>query len=87
MGGENRTGLVYSCPIEPGTCEGVRGNTALYEGNANVTNGIGTVARIGRLFPNAFSEGRLFDSTRKLVLCVIDKERGGKLCANKLVIF
>ena len=42
---ENQTGLVYSCPVQPGVCEGVRGDTnitaqdidANMQPNANTT--------------------------------------------------
>ena len=68
---EEQTGLVYSCPVLPGTCDGVRGDTARYLGDT------GNVAAArdnnGKLdsrrptdFPQEFAEGRLFDQARKL---------------------
>lgn len=62
------TGLVYSCPIGPGTCEGVRGDTNDYiGGNINNTNGIQiSLTTLGdSLFTDQISEGRLFDQARK----------------------
>ena len=47
----NETGLVYMCPVEPGECEGVRGNLSLY--SSDLSN--------DRDNP----EGRLFDHFRE----------------------
>ena len=63
----NRTGLVYSCPVQPGVCEGVRGDTSIYAGNPD-----GTTSAEGDLpGSGATIEGRLFDQARKkcLLMC------------------
>jgi hypothetical protein len=63
----NRTGLVYSCPIGPGDCEGVRGDITRYiGGNVDITNGVqARVSMTNELFDQPISEGRLFDQARK----------------------
>ena len=63
-----RTGLVYSCPIGPGECEGVRGDTSRYIGvNQDITNGVQTTGNRNQdLFIQPIAEGRLFDQARKL---------------------
>ena len=65
----NQTGLVYNCPIGTGSCEGVRGNTAVYIGTNldDITNEVGDVPFRRDLFPQTYSEGRLFDQARKLI--------------------
>ena len=70
----DRTGLVYSCPIGLGSCEGVTGNRDVYIGpsiNPNITNAIGATNGALFLFPQAYSEGRLFDQARKLMWIII----------------
>lgn len=66
----NNTGLVYSCPIGPGECEGVRGDSSRYIGEGvdiDITNGFQTVSSRSRdLFIQSIAEGRLFDQARKL---------------------
>ena len=62
--GESRTGLVYSCPVQPGICEGVRGNTSIYVGITPPVP-IGDLPDDGPLI-----EGRLFDQTRKKFLFI-----------------
>ena len=37
LSAENQTGLVYSCPVQPGVCEGVRGDMSIYAGNPDGT--------------------------------------------------
>lgn len=65
---EDQTGLVYSCPVAPAPCGGVRGNTAVYE---NDVNAVDNDAAIGNTritidnFPQAYVEGRLFDQARE----------------------
>ena len=60
-----KTGLVYSCPIGPGDCEGIRGDTSRYFGNSDFTNSIQNTPSRGRdIFIQAISEGRLFDQSR-----------------------
>lgn len=65
-----QTGLVYSCSIDTGDCEGVRGDTSFYVGmdtSKFITNGIVNMAtRKSDLFSRPFAEGRLFDQARKL---------------------
>ncbi len=68
MGRVNSTGLVYSCTMERfGTCSGIRGNTSRYiDGNGNnLANDLGMAFQIRILFPDEFSEGRLYDQARK----------------------
>ena len=66
---ESRTGLVYSCPVKPGICEGVRGNTSIHVGIASSLPArdlpIGDLPDDG-----AFIEGRLFDQARKKFLFI-----------------
>ena len=59
---EDRTGLVYSCPVQPGVCEGVRGDTSIYVG-INITDPTSDLPENG-----AIIEGRLFDQARKKCL-------------------
>ena len=68
-----QTGLVYSCPVLPGTCDGVRGDTALYLTNSDTGNVAAARDNNGEEdsrrptdFPQEFAEGRLFDQARKL---------------------
>ena len=61
---ENRTGLVYSCPVQPGICEGVRGDTSLYVG-INPPTPVGDLPDSG-----ARIEGRLFDQACKKCLFI-----------------
>lgn len=64
----NRTGLVYSCPVGPGECEGVRGEISRYIGpdvTEDITNGFQNVRSQNRnLFIQPIAEGRLFDQAR-----------------------
>ena len=61
LSAENQTGLVYSCPVQPGACEGVRGDMSIYAGNPD-----GSTGAVGDLPDNgAVIEGRLFDQARK----------------------
>ena len=60
---ENQTGLVYSCPVQPGVCEGVQGDTNITAADidANMaTNTNGDLPTTGPII-----EGRLFDQARK----------------------
>ena len=67
----DRTGLVYSCPVGIGDCEGVRGDTDRYIGagvSVDITNGFQTepMSAVSRdLFTQAIAEGRLFDQARE----------------------
>ena len=66
----SNTGLVYSCPIGSGNCEGVRGDTSVYIGvpNINITNGFQPGLEAGdtrEFFIDDIAEGKLFDQTRK----------------------
>lgn len=69
-----QTGLVYSCSIDTGDCEGVRGDTSFYVGmdtSKFITDGIVNMAtRNSDLFSRPFAEGRLFDQARKLNCCI-----------------
>ncbi|XP_064401213.1 integrin alpha-IIb-like [Halichondria panicea] len=58
---QDRTGLVYSCPLTPGACEGVRGNTSSYIDNELLANNMGSVQLGTDVPPDEFCEGRLFD--------------------------
>ena len=65
------TGLVYSCPIGPGDCEGVTGNRDLYIGSGipdDTTNHVLQLNVNDDFFPLALSEGRLFDQARKSMI-------------------
>ena len=59
---ENQTGLVYSCPVLPGECEGIQGDLSLYINMPD--NDMST----GELRSPLDTEGRLFDQARK-ILC------------------
>ena len=64
-----QTGLVYSCPVLPGTCDGVRGDTTRYLSNTSALDnngGLGPNMDRPIEFPQNFVEGRLFDQARKL---------------------
>ncbi len=64
----NRSGLIYSCPLGPGICEGVTGDRTLYDDNvdSNITNGVQlNVNEFDFFFSAPISEGRLFDQARK----------------------
>ena len=61
----NRTGLVYSCPVQPGVCGGVRGDTSIYAGDPDGTQPTGDLPDNGDII-----EGRLFDQARKKCLLV-----------------
>ncbi len=63
------TGLVYSCPVGQGQCEGVRGNTSRYIGqDLNLTNGVqDVVSTSSDFFIQPIAEGRLFDQARKYI--------------------
>ena len=65
----NESGLVYSCMVGPGGCEGVRGDTSVYIGVADVdiTNGFQTnidAVNLNNFFAADIAEGRLFDQAR-----------------------
>ena len=59
---ENQTGLVYSCPVQPGVCEGVQGDTSItaQDIDANMDPNINQLPTSGPVI-----EGRLFDQARK----------------------
>ena len=62
------TGLVYSCPLGPGDCEPIRGDTTRYVGGGiNITNGYQVVMNsdLTAIYSQGISEGRLFDQARK----------------------
>jgi len=66
---EKNTGLVYSCSVL-GTCEGVIGNVSRYINDEKKANGAvidNVVYLLNELYPQAVSEGRLFDQARKYV--------------------
>ena len=67
---QNRTGLVYNCPVGQGQCVGIRGDLSRYIGNENDANGrvASFTTSIKQLYPQAISEGRLFDQARKLLV-------------------
>ena len=68
-----RSGLVYACPIQPGTCYGVRGNTTLYLGVPDaVDNNPCVDDQMLRDYPQSYIEGRLFDQARKpFYICLV----------------
>jgi len=59
---ESQTGLVYSCPVVPGECEGIQGDLSLYINSPDSNMSMGT------LTAPLDTEGRLFDQARK-ILC------------------
>ena len=59
---ENQTGLVYSCPVQPGVCEGVRGDMSIYAGNPDGASAVRDLPDNGPVI-----EGRLFDQARKSI--------------------
>ena len=63
---ENQTGLVYSCPVQPGVCEGVQGDTSItaQDIDANMATVFNNLPTNGPVI-----EGRLFDQARKSGLC------------------
>ena len=62
LSAENQTGLVYSCPVQPGVCEGVQGDMSIYAGIPDSPPAVGDLPDDG-----PFIEGRLFDQTRKSI--------------------
>ena len=62
-----RSGLVYTCPIQPGTCDGVRGDTTRYLGVPDAQDNNANLVPDQRLqnYPQSYIEGRLFDQARK----------------------
>lgn len=64
------TGLVYSCPLGPGDCAPVTGDTTRYVGgDIDITDGYQPVVNsdLTAIYSQEISEGRLFDQARKLV--------------------
>ena len=62
-----RSGLVYTCPIQPGTCDGVRGDTTRYLGVPDALDNDASLVldqNVGN-YPQSYIEGRLFDQARK----------------------
>ena len=60
---ENQTGLVYSCPVQPGVCEGVQGDTSITARDIDADMDPNTERRLPNNGP--VIEGRLFDQARK----------------------
>ena len=58
----NQTGLVYSCPVQPGVCEGVQGDMRIYAGIPVIVSAVGDLPDNG-----PYIEGRLFDQARKSI--------------------
>ena len=56
---------MYSCPIAPGKCEGVRGDTSVYLSNETIANNDGEPLLTRDVLPQSFVEGRLFDQARE----------------------
>ena len=67
---ENQTGLVYSCPVQPGVCEGVQGDTSItaQDIDANMDPNINQLPTSGPVI-----EGRLFDQARKNICMFVPK--------------
>jgi len=63
---ESQTGLVYSCSVLPGECEGIRGNLSLYINSPD--NDMSTATLTAPLD----IEGRLFDQARKTDMLMIN---------------
>ena len=62
---------MYSCPVTPGGCEGVRGNTSRYlTDQASADNNASFANTQARTLPQEYVEGRLFDQARRLILYV-----------------
>ena len=55
---ESQTGLVYSCPVLPGDCEGIQGNISIYSSCPDNDKSDRTLTSVD-------IEGRLFDQARK----------------------
>ena len=61
-----RSGLIYTCPVQPGTCDGVRGDTSRYLDVPHARDNNPCVDGLTlRNFPQSYIEGRLFDQARK----------------------
>ena len=66
---QDQTGLVYSCPVSPGNCEGVRGDVDSYINDEGRADNIGATSEINNpRLPVEYSEGRLFDQARECIL-------------------
>jgi len=63
---ENQTGLVYSCPVLPGECEGIQGNLSLY-----INSPDNDMSEFELQAPLDI-EGRLFDQARKIDMLAIN---------------
>ena len=68
-----RSGLVYACPVQPGTCAGVRGDTTRYLGAPDAVDNNPCVDDLTlTTFPQSYIEGRLFDQARKpFYICLV----------------
>ena len=68
-----RSGLVYACPVQPGTCDGIRGDTTRYLGVPHARDNNPCVDGLTlRTFPQSYIEGRLFDQARKpFYICLV----------------
>ena len=62
---ESQTGLVYSCPVLPGVCEGVQGDTSITAQDINANMAIIPMNRADLPTNGPVIEGRLFDQARK----------------------
>ena len=60
----NITGLIYSCPVTPGSCQGVRGDTTVYLSDTGFTDNRGAMG----ILRQGDIEGRLFDQARRFEL-------------------
>lgn len=57
-----QTGLVYTCPILPGSCEGIRGDTTVYLNNPAARDNDASLSGSQLIdYPQSYIEGRLFD--------------------------
>ena len=66
---ESQTGLVYSCPVQPGVCEGVQGNTSITDQDIDANRSTNTDQELPTNGP--VIEGRLFDQARKNFVCLL----------------
>ena len=70
---ENQTGLVYSCPVQPGVCEGVRGDTNITAQDIDTNMAIIPMSQRDLPTNGPVIEGRLFDQARKNICMFMPK--------------
>ena len=59
---------MYACPVAPGDCDGVRGDTTRYiDDEPYADNNATSLGNNDRTLLQRFVEGRLFDQARELL--------------------